>query len=107
MFTDGRCPMARQSSIQLLAAVGNRRFDDVIRFVAATLVLVAAMAIVSLPMDDKPSSWRASWSTIAASMGSLPVDAEVGARPLDPEEAGRANDDGYLEGLTKALGHDL
>ena len=99
--------MARQSSTRLLAAVANRPFDDLIRLLAATLVLVAAMAIVSLPTDDKPSSWTALWSTLAASMRSLPADAEVGPGLLDPKEASRANDDGYLEGLAKALDHDL
>jgi hypothetical protein len=99
--------MARQSSIRLLAAVGSRPLDDLIRLVAATLVLVAAMAVVSLPTGGKPSSWTALWSTLTASTRLVPADAEVGPRLLDPKEASRANDDGYLEGLTKALDHDL
>jgi len=99
--------MARQSSTRLFAAVGNRPLDDLIRLVAATLVLLAATAIVSLPTGDKLSSWTASWSTLAASMRSLPADAEVGPGLLDPKEVDRANDDGYLEGLAKALDHDL
>jgi len=99
--------MARQSSTRLLAAVANRPFDDLIRLLGATLVLVAAMAIASLPTGDKPSSWTALWSTLAASMRSLPADAEVEPGLLDPKEVSRANDDGYLDGLAKALDHDL
>jgi hypothetical protein len=99
--------MARQSSIRLLTAVGSRPLDDLIRLVAATLVLVAAMAVVSLPTNGKPSSWTGLWSTLAASMRVLPADAEAGPRLLDPKEVSRANDDSYLEGLAKALDHDL
>jgi hypothetical protein len=99
--------MARRSSIRLLAAVADRPIDDVVRLVGATLVLVVATAVVSLPTDGKSASWTALWSTLTASMRSLPAAAGVGPQLLDPKEASRANDDGYLEGLSKALGHDL
>jgi hypothetical protein len=99
--------MARQSSIRLLSGAGDRRFDDLVRLVVATLVVVVGMAVIGLPIGSRPSSWTAFWSTVTASTRWQPSDAQVGSQLLDPAEASRANDDGYLEGFTKALGDDL
>ncbi|HXW30837.1 MAG TPA: hypothetical protein VEK55_15860 [Xanthobacteraceae bacterium] len=98
--------MARQSSIRLSGA-GERPFDDVARLVAATLVLVVGMAAVSLPIGSRPSSWTAFWSTVTASARWQASDAQVGSQLFNRDEVSRANDDGYLKGLAKALGHDL
>jgi hypothetical protein len=99
--------MVRQSSSRLLSGVGERPFDDFVRLAAAALVLVVATAIVTLPSSGRPSSWAAFWSAASASMQSQPSSVEVGPRLLDQNTASRANDDGYLDGLAKALNSDL
>jgi hypothetical protein len=98
--------MARQSSIRLLGGAGVRSFVGCVRFVAVTLVLVAGLTVVGLPTGTRPSSWTAFLSTVAASTRWQPSDAQVGSQLLDREGANRANDDGYVEGLVKALDHD-
>jgi FlaG/FlaF family flagellin (archaellin) len=97
--------MARQSSIRLLGGAGQRSFVARVRLVAVTLVLAAGMAVVGLPTGSKPSSWTTFLSTVAASTRWQPSDAQVGSQLLDRDEANRANDDGYVEGLVKALDH--
>jgi hypothetical protein len=99
--------MARQCSTRLLSGAGERPFDDVVRLGAAALVLVVAMAVAGLPTGGKSSSWTALWSTVTASMQSRPADAVVGSGVLDQDQVTQANDDGYVEGLAKALNHDL
>jgi hypothetical protein len=93
--------MARQFSTRLLSGVGERPFDDFVRLAAAAVVLVVATAVVTLPPSGRPSSWTAFWSTVT------PSSAEVGPRLLDQNAVSRANDDGYLEGLAKALKPDF
>jgi hypothetical protein len=97
--------MAKQFSTRLLKGVGERPLDDFVRLSAAALVLVVAMAVASLPTGGGSSSWAAFWSTVTASMQARPSDAVVGSRVLDQDEVTRANDDGYVEGLAKALDH--
>jgi len=99
--------MARQSSTRVPCAVVDRPLDDLIRLGAAMLVLVMGMAVVSLPTGSGPSPWTAFWSTVTASMRWQPSDAQVGSQLVDPDAANRANDDGYLEGLAKAVGNNL
>jgi len=99
--------MARQSSIRLLSGVGERPFDDMVRLGAAAVVLVVATTVASLPTGSRSSSWTAFWSTVTASVQSRPSVALVGSPVLDQDEAIRANDDGYVETLAKALNHDL
>jgi hypothetical protein len=99
--------MARQTSIRLIGGAGDRRFDAFVRLVAVTVVFVLGMAVVSLPTGNRPSSLTAFLSTLAASTRWEAADAQLGSQLLERDEANRANDDGYLEGLAKALDHDL
>jgi hypothetical protein len=99
--------MARQSPIRLVGAVRERPSDDLLRLAAAALVLVVATAVVSLPAGGGAASWTAFWSTVTASTESPLSNAEV-RRPLfGQDNTSRANDDGYLQGLAKALNQDL
>lgn len=99
--------MARQTSIRLLGGAGDRPFDASVRLVAMTLAFVLGMAVVSLPTGNRPSSLAAFLSTLAASTRWEASDAQLGSQLLGRDEANRANDDGYLEGLAKALDHDF
>jgi hypothetical protein len=99
--------MLRQSPIRLLGAVRERPSDDLLRLAAAALVFVVATAVVSLPAGGRAASWTAFWSTVAASIESQPSNAAVRPRLFGQDNASRANDDGYLQGLAKALNQDL
>jgi hypothetical protein len=99
--------MARSSAIRLLDGAGHRRFGALVRLVAVTLVLIAGMAVVSLPTATRPLSWTAFLSTVAASTRWPPSDAQVGSQLRDRDGVNRANDDGYVEGLVKALDQNL
>jgi hypothetical protein len=98
--------MARQTSIRLLGGAGDRPFDAFVRLVAVTLVFVLGMAVVSLPTGNGPSSLTAFLSTLAASTRWEGSVAQLGSQLLERDQASRANDDGYLEGLAKALDDD-
>jgi hypothetical protein len=99
--------MARQTSIRLLGGAGDRPFDALVRLFAVTLVFVLGMAVVSLPTGNGPSSFTAFLSTLAASTRWQASDAQLGSQLLERDQANRANDDGYLEGLAKALDRDF
>jgi FlaG/FlaF family flagellin (archaellin) len=99
--------MARQFSIRLLGGAGERPLVALVRLVAVTLVLVAVMAVVSLPTGSRSSSWTAFLSTVAAATRWQPSDAQVGSQLVDRDAAKRANNDGYVEGLVKVLDQDL
>jgi len=93
--------MAQRSSTRTL----NAPSDGHIRLIAPALALMLGMMAIGFVAGDKPSTWTNLLSTITEWTVSQPSAAGVESRALDRDGASRANDDGYLEGLQKALGY--
>jgi hypothetical protein len=74
------------------------------RLVAPALALMLGMMAIGFVAGDKPSTWTNLLSTVTEWTGSQPSAAGADSRAFDRDGASRANDDGYLEGLQKALG---
>ena len=91
--------MAQRSSTRTL----NAPSDGHIRLVAPALALMLGMMAIGFVAGDKPSAWTHLLSTVTEWTGSQPLAAGAD-RALDRDGASRANDDGYVEGLQKALG---
>ena len=94
--------MAQQYSIRLfeMVPVGGPR-DNFVRFAVKELTLV--FAIVALCLLVGSASLRtATLLVVPESTRSEP--SAVGAGILDHDGTGHANDDGYVEGVEKALG---
>ena len=94
--------MAQQSSIRLFgtAPVDGRR-DNLARFAVKELTLVLVIVMLCMFVGSA-SLWTAALLGGTESTRSEP--SAVGAGILDRDGASRGNDDGYLEGLQKALG---
>jgi hypothetical protein len=92
--------MAQRSSTRILNAP-----SDHIRLVAPALALMLGMMAIGFVAGDKPSTWANLLSTVTEWTGSQPSAAGTDSRVVDRDGASRANDDGYLEGLQKALGY--
>jgi len=91
--------MAQQYSMRLfgMAPVGGP-WDNFVRFAVKELTLV--FAIVALCLLVGSASLRT--ATLLESMRSEP--SAMGAGIPDRDGTSRANDDGYVEGVEKALG---
>ena len=96
--------MAQNPSIREFTGAVDAPSDGLIRLVAPALALMLGMMAIGFVAGDKPSTWTNSSSTVTEWTGSQPAAAGVGSRVFDRDGASRANDDGYLEGLQKALG---
>ena len=103
--------MARRLSMGLngCAVDGGAGSSLVARLVSTVpgvvIALVIAMAAVGgafIGRQDSP--WAPTWGTIADSATSQPSVDRVDARENGPGR--NANDDGYLEGLARALGYN-
>jgi hypothetical protein len=81
----------------------NAPSDGHIRLVAPAIALMLGMMAIGFIAGDKPSTWTNLLSTVTEWTGSQPSAAGADSRVLDRDGASRANDDGYLEGLQKAL----
>jgi hypothetical protein len=92
--------MAPRSSTRTL----NAPSDGHIRLVAPALALILGMMAIGFLAGDKPSTWTNLMSTFTEWTVSQPSAAGADSRALDRDGASCANDDGYLEGLQKALG---
>jgi len=97
--------MAQQSSIRLCGASVGHPLDGIVRLVTAALALALAITLVGLLAGGRSSPWTALLSTVAES--SQTSAAGVDYSVLNSGAAEAANNDGYVEGLAKALGHDL
>jgi hypothetical protein len=100
-----------------LSSPNNTRFDyprlsggavdspsaGLFRLVTPALALVLAMVVLGLLAGDRPYSWTDFVSTVTESTRSQPSAVGADSRVFDRDGASRANDDGYLEGLAKAL----
>jgi len=99
--------MAQQSSLRPLA-VGSPP-DSLVRLVSAAfirlataaLVLVVAMLVINPLASGRPVSWTAFSSTVTEHWQPSGIGADI--RLFDGDGASHANDDGYLEGLAKAV----
>jgi len=74
---------------------------------AIVIALVIAMAAVGGAFIGRQGSpWSPTWRTIADNATSRPSADRVDPRENDPARGDRANDDGYLDGLARAMGYD-
>jgi hypothetical protein len=96
--------MAQQSSRRLFGtAPVDSRWDNLVRSAVKELTLV--LVIVMLCMFVGGASLRTA-SLLGVTEWTVSQSSAAGAdsRVLDRDGVGPANDDGYLEGLQKALG---
>jgi len=101
--------MARRLSIgqqdcAIDGGVGLARLASVAPAVVIALLLATA-AVGGAFIGRQGSPWAPAWETIADATSDPSVD-RVGAGENDPGRSDRANDDGYVEGLARALGYD-
>jgi hypothetical protein len=96
--------MAQKSSIGEFTRAVDAPSDGLIRLVAPALALVLGMMAISFVAGDKPSTWTNLLSRVTEWTVSQPSAVGADSRALDRDGASRANDDGYLGGLQKALG---
>jgi hypothetical protein len=94
--------MAQHSSIGASPGAVQGALDGFARSVA-TFALVVAMVAIGLLTSGGASSLLLPLSTGMESTWLRPSGAAVAPRALNRGRAQRTNDDGYLEGLTKAL----
>jgi len=90
--------MAQRSSTRTL----NAPSDGHICLVAPTLALMLGMMAIGFVAGDKPSTWTNLLSTVTEW---TPSAAGADSRVPDLDGASRANDDGYVEGLQRALAY--
>ena len=96
--------MAQNPLIREFTGAVDAPSDGLIRLVAPALALMLGMMAIGFVAGDKPSAWTNLLSTVTEWTVSQPSAAGANSRVLDRDGASRANDDGYLEGLQKALG---
>jgi hypothetical protein len=94
--------MTQQSSFrQFGGSAVYGPWDTLVRFAATELALVLAIVVICLLAGG--ASLRT--TSLPAAMGSIRAEpSAVGADKPDRDGTSRANDDGYVEGLEKALG---
>lgn len=101
--------MAQQSSLQPLGrAVGGPPDSLVplvtgalVRLATAALALVVAMLVINPLASGRPLPWTTFSPPVAERSQPSSVGADI--RLLDRNDASDANNDGYLEGLAKAV----
>ena len=96
--------MAQRSSTRAFTKTVDAPLDGLVRLVPSALALMLGMMAIGFVAGDKPSTWTNLLSTDTEWTGSQPSAAGTDSRALDRDGATRANDDGYVEGLQKALG---
>ena len=96
--------MAQRSSTRAFTKAVDAPLDGLVRLVPPALALMLGMMAIGFVASDKPSTWTNLLSMVMEWTGSQPAAAGADSRVFDRDGASRANDDGYLEGLQKALG---
>jgi hypothetical protein len=96
--------MAQQSSSPVFTKAVDAPLDGLVRLIPSAVALMLGMMAIGFVAEDKPSTWTSLLSTVTEWTGLQPSDAGADNRELDGVAPSRANDDGYLEGLQKALG---
>ena len=97
--------MAQRFSTRALTSAVDAPSHGHVRLLAPALALMLGMMAIGFVAGDNPSTWAKSLYTVTEWTGSQPSTASADSRVLDRDGASRANDDGYLEGLQKALGY--
>jgi hypothetical protein len=98
--------MAQRSSMGLGGAVeGGFALGRAARFAPSALAFVVAISAIGGAFVGGRVSWEPAWSTIGELTKSPATAAWVGDQ-RGMTQVDRANDDGYLDGLAKALGFD-
>ena len=97
--------MAQRFSTRTLTGAVEAPSDGHIPVVAPAVALMLGMMAIGFVAGNKPSTWTNLLSTVTEWTGSQSSAARADSRALDRDGASRANDDGYLEGLQKALGY--
>jgi hypothetical protein len=72
-----------------------------VRLATAALALVVAMLVINPLASGRPLTW----TTLSAPVAVHPQPPSVGVRLFDPNSLASANNDGYLEGLAKAVSY--
>jgi hypothetical protein len=96
--------MAQRSSTRAFIKAVDAPSDGLLRVVPPALALMVGMMAFGIVAAGKPSTLTNLLSTATAWTGSQPSAAGADSRAIDRDGASRTNDDGYLEGLQKALG---
>ena len=96
--------MAQQSLTPAFTKAVDAPLGGLVRLVPPALALMVGMMAIGLVAGDKPSTWTNLLSAVTEWTGSQPSVAVADSRVLDRDGVSRANDDGYVEGLQKALG---
>jgi hypothetical protein len=82
-------------------------FARLVTFAPAVVVALALTmaALGGAFIGRQGSSWTPTWGTIADNTTSQPSSGLVSAGENEASQSARANDDGYVEGLARALGY--
>ena len=103
--------MARRLSIGLNSSAfeGGGTLHLGTRFVSSALAAVIALMVAIVAIggafnDRNAPPWMPGWLTAGEGMTSRPSTDRVGPREADPARGDHANDDGYLDGVAKAMG---
>ena len=101
--------MTQQSSLQPLGRAAGGSPDSLARLATAALVRLAtaalALVVAMLVINPLASGRPLAWTTLSppAAQHSQPSSVGADVRLFDGYDASRANNDGYLEGLAKAV----
>ena len=105
--------MGRRLSIGLHGSVvdGGAAVAVLGRLTTSTAALVIALAIAMAAIGGvfvvrQGAPWMPTWDTTSDDAKSNPAADRVSPRDADPRPSDHANDDGYLDGLARALGYD-
>jgi hypothetical protein len=96
--------MTQQSLTHAFTKAIDAPSGGLVRLVPPALALMLGMMAIGFVAGDKPSTLTNLLSTVTEWTGSQPSAAGADSGVLDRDGVSRANDDGYLEGLQKALG---
>lgn len=103
--------MARRLSIGLNGSalegggwfhLGTRLVSSALAVVIALMVAIAVIGVAS--KDRDAPAWMPGWLIAGEGTTSRPSSDHVTPREADPPRGDHANDDGYLEGVAKAMG---
>lgn len=95
--------MAQQSSVRQFGRAVDGSSNSVVRPITVALALLLAMVVVGLLICGGRSSRVALFSAVTES-SSRPSTAGAGIPEPDDDAGSRSNNDGYVEGLRRAMG---
>jgi hypothetical protein len=98
--------MARRLSMEPNGCAVDGGWGFVARLASVAPPVVIALAIAIAAIGGAFIGRSPAWQTIADDATSHSSADRAGPRENDPGRSDRANDDGYLDGLARALGYD-